>query len=394
MSTSYPGDTPKNKEGKGPSQVDLKFYALDDVDKKILLLIDDGFYLSQISRKIGKSLSVVCRRAHKMEENDILDRIGNAKPVEYKVLIDNIPALEKTAPGVQPTAQNPLLEIHGALIKFSNLHHLHSQLEKKRSKLPQLKFFDRIDDSPHNRTDYLFRFGNYQIQITTKSALIKKLPNNRYRAPVDLSSAVEIEGGIVFPYEEKEEKAMERAKNAFAAFLKRIRSESNGMLRIGPLSDIECKGWTQKREYAFNYGEDKVKLAKTPNGVKLVIDDLPDGWLDQSPLPGEKAEAEGLKTLAQDLGLVRALRSEGIVTKKSLDMRFEELGEELSIDNAGPEIDEVNEKVEELRKTQEQLVTTLTSLSKSMNEIVKSQGYGKARDPDSDPNTGPGSMFG
>ncbi|WGI17166.1 winged helix-turn-helix domain-containing protein [Methanonatronarchaeum sp. AMET-Sl] len=365
LSRQPPNHT-KNNQNK---QTRLQLYNLNQTDRKLLYLLNQGYYLTQIANQLNLTISGVYRSAQKLEKLQIIERTGNTKPVQYKILLDNIPHTNGFAPGVQATAENPLLEIHGALIKFSNLNQLHSQLEDGRDKLPGLKFFYRVDDSPYNRTDYLFRFGEYEIRVTTKSGLVKKLPDNRYRAPIDLTNTIESNEGLVFPFEEEEERVLERTKNMFVSFLKRLRLESNGQLKIGALNNIGFEGWTQKREYAFNYGEDKVRLSKTRNGVRLALKDLPDGWLDHSPLPGMKAEVEGLRTLAQDLGLVRALRSQGIVTEQLLDLKLRELVEELQFDFISQR--DKGEEILEFKETQKNLAKVLKDLNDAMSELTQ-----------------------
>ncbi|OUJ18876.1 Transcriptional regulator containing HTH domain [Methanonatronarchaeum thermophilum] len=362
--STKPSNNTKNNQNK---QTRLQLYNLNQTDRKTLYLLDQGYYLTQIANQLNLTISGVYRSAEKLEKLQIIQRQGNTKPVKYKILLEHIPHTNGFAPGVQPTAENPFLEIHGALIKFSNLNQLHNQLEENGDRLSGLKFFHKIDDSPHNRTDYLFRYGQNQIRVTTRSALVKRLPDNRYKAPIDLQNTVEFGEGLIFPFEEMENKVLERCKGMFVSFLKRIRLESNGQLKIGRLDGIGFKGWTQKREYAFNYGEDKVRLSKTQNGVRLALRDLPDGWLDHSPLPGRKAEAEGLRTLAQDLGLVRALRSQGIVTKESLDQHFEELVNELR--GFGLEDNGIRREVVELKETQRELVEFLKTMYNSLTEL-------------------------
>ena len=379
--STKPSDNTKNNQNK---QTRLQLYNLNQTDRKTLYLLDQGYYLTQIANQLNLTISGVYRSAEKLEKLQIIQRQGNTKPVKYKILLEHIPHTNGFAPGVQPTAENPFLEIHGALIKFSNLNHFHNQLEENRDKLSGLKFFHKIDDSPHNRTDYLFRYGQNQIRVTTRSALVKRLPDNRYKAPIDLQNTVEFGEGLVFPFEEVENKVLERCKGMFVSFLKRIRLESNGQLKIGRLNNIGFEGWTQKREYAFNYGEDKVRLSKTQNGVRLALRDLPDGWLDHSPLPGRKAEAEGLRTLAQDLGLVRALRTQGIVTEQLLDYKLGELVEELQLDflsgsGSGKEILEVKE-------SQKHLDNAIRNLTDSISELIRlnDESYGECVDKDLD----------
>ncbi|WGI17892.1 winged helix-turn-helix domain-containing protein [Methanonatronarchaeum sp. AMET-Sl] len=363
LSRKPPNHT-KNNQNK---QTRLQLYNLNQTDRKLLYLLDQGHYLTQIANQLNLTISGVYRSAQKLEKLQIIEKTGNTKPVQYKILLDNIPHTGGFTPGVKPTAENPLLEIHGALIKFSNLNQLHNQLEEARDKLPGLKFFHRVDDSPYNRTDYLFRFGEYEIRVTTKSGLVKKLPDNRYRAPIDLTNTIENNEGLLFPFEEEEERVLERTKNMFVSFLKRLRLESNGQLKIGRLNNIGFEGWTQKREYAFNYGEDKVRLSKTKNGVRLALKDLPDGWLDHSPLPGLKAEVEGLRTLAQDLGLVRALRTQGIVTEQLLNHKIKEFAEKLQPDLINEK--GVRSEIYELKETQKELLDTLRALNESMTEL-------------------------
>ncbi|OKY78325.1 MAG: hypothetical protein BTN85_0814 [Candidatus Methanohalarchaeum thermophilum] len=335
------------------------------------------------------TLSGVYRIVQRLKKRDLVERIGNSKPAQYRVLPDNIPINLEGSPGVQPSPQSPLLEIHGSLIKFCNLSHVYGQLDSNRGKLGGLKFFREVDDSPYNREDFLFRFGDWLIRFTTRSALLKKLPDNRFRCPVDFDGAFEVGDGIVFPYEEKEREALERAREDFLFFLKRLRAESNGSLKIGDLTEIEFSGWTQKRHFSLNYGEDRVGLDEVDRGLKVVVDDFPDAWMDESPLKGEKCEVEGYKTLAEDLGLVRSLRSKGgLVGKEDLDEAIEVIKEEAREANekgdgkdGGNEllskVERIEDSVKRLAENQDKLVNVIEKVSSKKEEDVSDGGSGK-----------------
>jgi len=136
-----------NDKPSDDGQPDLRLYSLRPLDKKILQLLDEGYYTVQIADTLNYSLNWVSRRIKSLRKRNLVKRVGDTKPVKYKVKVDSVTLntiIEKDNCGAVGTPQNPLIRIHGSEIAFSNLSNFYEQLNSRKGQLPRLPHFKKF----------------------------------------------------------------------------------------------------------------------------------------------------------------------------------------------------------------------------------------------------------
>jgi len=347
-------------------QARLATYDLDDTDRSILALLDEGHHISKVARILEVNKSTVSRRVSHLEDMGAVQKQGPAVPgnptiyevdeavkarLKRKEVWGHNRSPERLSIVIQKAERVfSVLQSEGSGVARNTRSGLHCRVSElsqgEREELPG-RYGGEVDHG--NWMGYRFFFRGWVLEVTTRKVRARPVGG----LEVSVSEAERSE----WPVSEAEERGAEKARYVVESWASGTASKL-----LTPVNPRDL-GWLyEDRHYALKGldSEENKKLKQVQGFLKLPEDVEGRVFVDKSP-PGEDREAETADPLTAEFAMksmVEGARSSSMVEQLVMDVR--ELKSEVSRNGSSKEdLKEIKERQEALAGSVRELVGML-----------------------------------